>query len=453
MSSHDEAAPERALEIAVALAVTAGASAADGVAVESESSLAAVRLGEVEKIKLARERRLGLRCLVGTRSAVASTADFSEESLCRFASETVEMARLTAEDPAAGLPEAERLARDWPDLQLADPAGLALDPDARIEYARRCEAAALAMDPRLDNSEGAEFSLGATRVAYASSTGFCGSFESTRYGLSVSPVARQAGKMQCDGWWDTSRSLARLASPEEIGRIAAERTLRRLGARPVPTQRVPVVFDPQVAATLVGHVASAVCGTALYRRSSFLLGRLGERVASPLVQIIDDPRIIGAPGSRPFDGEGLPTQRTIVIEDGVLRSWLLDCYAARRLGLESTGSASRGIGDFPAAGPSNFFLAAGTHSPEQIIASVERGLYVTSLSGFGVNNVTGDYSRGAAGLWIERGTFVHPVEEVTLAGNLLEMLRDVEMVGDDLRLRTRIASPTLKIREMTLGGT
>jgi PmbA protein len=290
-------------------------------------------------------------------------------------------------------------------------------------------------------------------VAYASSAGFAGADDSTSYGLSVSPVARDGGAMQRDGWWDASRALGALASPEEIGRIAAERTLRRLGARPVPTQRVPVVFDPITAASLIGHLAGAVSGTALYRRSSFLLGRMGEAIASPELTVIDDARLVGAPGSRPFDGEGLPTRRSVIVENGVLRSWLLDTYAARRLGLESTASAGRGVGDFPAAGASNFFLSPGPHTPEEIIASVERGLYVTSLSGFGVNGVTGDYSRGAAGLWIERGVLTHPVEEVTIAGNLLDMLRDVEMIGDDLRLRTRIAAPTLKIREMAVAGT
>jgi PmbA protein len=453
VTARADLSPERAVEIAVALAAAAGATAADAVAVESESSSSAVRLGEVEKVKLARERRLGLRCLVGTRSAVASTADFSEASLQRFAADIVEMARIVAADPYAGFPAPAELARDWPDLQLANPEGLDLDPDERIERARRCEAAALAVDPRLDNSEGADFSLSSGRVAYASSVGFAGAYDSTSYGLSVSPVARENGAMQRDGWWDSSRSLARLAAPEEIGRIAAERTLRRLGARRVPTQRVPVVFDPITAASLVGHLAGAVSGTALYRRASFLLERMGEVVASPAITLVDDARVVGAPGSRPFDAEGLPTRRTVVIENGVLRSWLLDGYSARRLGLASTASAGRGVGDFPAAGPSNFFLEPGEHTPEAIVASVERGLYVTSLSGFGVNGITGDYSRGAAGLWIENGAFTHPVEEVTIAGNLLDMLRDVEMVGDDLRLRTRIAAPTLKIREMALAGT
>jgi len=448
-----ELRPERAVEIAVELARASGATGADAVAVVSESSLSAVRLGEVEKVKLSRERRVGLRCLVGTRSAVGSTADLTEAALRRFVQDAVEMARVVAEDPHAGLPETTALARDWPDLGLADPAGLGIGPEERLDRARRCEAAALAVDARLQNSEGADFTLSSGRVAYASSAGFAGAYDSTSYGLSVSPVARDGGTMQRDGWWDASRAIADLASPEEIGRIAAERTLRRLGARPVPTQRVPVVFDPITAASLIGHLAGAVSGRALYLRSSFLLDRMGEAIASPAFTVIDDARIVRGPGSRPFDGEGLPTRRSVIVEEGVLRSWLLDTYAARRLGLESTASAGRGVGDFPSAGASNFFLSPGPHSPEEIIASVERGLYVTSLSGFGVNGVTGDYSRGAAGLWIEGGVLTHPVEEVTIAGNLLEIFRDVEMVGDDLRLRTRIAAPTLKIREMALAGT
>jgi PmbA protein len=304
----------------------------------------------------------------------------------------------------------------------------------------------------LTNSEGAEFSVSSSRVVYASSLGFSGSYATTGYSLSVSPVAAENGTMQRDYWWDSKRALDALAEPEAIGRIAAERTLRRLGARPVPTQQVPVVFDPQAAATLVHHVAGAVCGGALYRRASFLLDKLGCEVAVPLVTITDDGRMPGGLGSSPFDGEGVATQRTSVIERGVLRSYLLDSYSARKLGRESTGNAARSVGDVPAASPTNLYLAAGSSSPEEIIASVDCGLYVTSLSGFGVNGVTGDYSRGAAGLWIEKGRLAYPVEEITIAGNLLAMLREIEMVGSDLVFRSSIAAPTVKIRRMTVGG-
>jgi PmbA protein len=432
----------------------AGATACDAVMVEMESSSTSVRLGEVETVKLARERRLGLRCFADHASAVASTADLSDESIEAFARQVVEMARAVAPDPTSGLPEAALLAQDRPDLGLFDPTGLDLAPEERVARAKRCEAAARGADPRIVNSEGADFSLGAAHVAYASSAGFAASYRSTSYSLSVSPVARDGdlGGMQRDYWYDASRSLARLAEPEEIGRIAAQRALRRLGARPVPTQQVPVVFDPQAAATLVGHLAGAASGGTLYRRASFLLDRLGSEVASPLVTVVDDGRLPGGLASRPFDAEGLATRRNLVVERGVLRSYLLDTYSARKLGLAPTGNAARSVGDVPGASSTNFYLEKGAHTPDEIVASVPRGLYVTGLSGFGVNGITGDYSRGASGLWIEDGRLTFPVEEVTIAGNLLQMLRDVEMVGDDLVFRSSVAAPTVKIARMTVGG-
>ncbi len=430
----------------------AGATASDAVVIETESSTTTVRLGEVETVKLARERRLGLRCFVDHASAVASTADLADEALDAFARQVVEMARAVAPDPTSGLPEPELLAKDVPDLGLADPSGLDLSPEERVARARRCEAAALGADPRIVNSEGADFAIHAAHVAYASSAGFAGSYRSTSYALSVAPVARDDSGMQRDYWYDASRHLSRLAEPETIGKIAAQRALRRLGARPVPTQQVPVVFDPQTAATLLGHVASAVSGGALYRRASFLLNRLGEQIASPLVNVVDDGRMPGGLASRPFDAEGLPTRRNVVIRGGVLETYLLDTYSARKLGLKPTGSAARSVGDVPGASSTNFHLEKGQHRPEEIIASVRSGLYVTGLSGFGVNGVTGDYSRGASGLWIENGELAFPVEEVTIAGNLLAMLRDVEMVGDDLTFRSAIASPTIRIARMTVAG-
>jgi PmbA protein len=430
----------------------AGASACDAVMVEHESSATSVRLGEVETVKLSRERRLGLRCFAGQASAVASTADLDGAAIDAFAGQVVEMARAVAPDPFSGLPDPTQLARALPDLDLDDPAGLDLSPEERVERARRCEAAALGSDPRLVNSDGADFSLSASRVAYASSAGFSGSYRSTAYGLSVAPIAQVDGHMQRDYWYDAGRSLARLADPETIGRTAAARTLRRLGARPVPTQQVAVVFDPQTAATLLSHLAGAVCGGALYRRASFLLDKLGEAIASPLVTVVDDGTLPRGLGSRPFDAEGTPTRRNVVVQSGTLQSYLLDGYAARKLSLHSTGNAARSVGDVPSASSTNFYLERGPHAPADIIASVPRGLYVTGLSGFGVNGVTGDYSRGASGIWIENGTLTHPVEEVTIAGNLLQMYRDIEMVGDDLQFRSSVASPTVKITRMTVAG-
>jgi PmbA protein len=436
----------------LAHATRAGAAAADAVLVESSAFAAGVRLGEIEKLTDARERRLGLRVFAGASSAISATADLTPSGLERFAADTVALARVTAADALSGLPDRAALATDRPDLDLWDEAATAPNPDDALAKARAAEGAALGADPRLSNSEGAEFSQDASTIAYASTLGFAGSYRRSSFHLGVEPVATHEGAMQRDFWYARSRHLAELEDPVAIGTRAAARTLRRLGARRVKTQEAPVIFEATVAVSLLGHLAGAVTGQSLYRGTSFLLGRLGDTIASPLMTVIDDGRMPRGHGSRPFDAEGLPTRRTVVVERGVLQSYLLDTYSARRLDLASTGNAARAIGDSPSASPTNFYLEAGTHTPEAIIASVDRGLLVTELIGFGVNPVTGDYSRGAAGLWIEHGEVVHPVEEITIAGNLLDMFRDIEMVGNDLEFRGSMASPMLKIRHLTIAG-
>jgi PmbA protein len=265
------------------------------------------------------------------------------------------------------------------------------------------------------------------------------------------------GAMQCDGWWSSARRLALLDTPEAVGREAARRTLRRLGARRVPTQRVPIVFAPEAARTLLGSIFEAASGDAIWRSASFLAGRLGEQIAAPNLTIVDDntmllPSGAGGFGSSPFDGEGLPSRRTVVVEAGVLRTYLMNTYSARKLGMKSTHNASRGLAGTPGIGCGNLYLTPGTLSEEQIIGDVPAGLYVTGLMGFGVNVVTGDYSRGATGLWIENGELTHAVEEVTIAGNLAEMLRNVTAIGSDLEFRSAVASPTLRIDGMTIAG-
>ncbi|MBI3303254.1 MAG: TldD/PmbA family protein [Deltaproteobacteria bacterium] len=428
-----------------------GVSAGDVIIATGESFSAGVRLGEVEKVLNAREKRLGLRLFVGHSSAITSTANFTRESLSALVEETVGLAKATAADEFSGLPAAKDLAQDFPDLDLSDSTPN-LTPEDKIALAREAEAAALGMDPRITNSEGAEFSNGSHEVLYANSLGFVGRYYTTSYSLSVVPVASQGGAMQRDYWYSSHRKLNKLEPAAVVGRKAAERTVRRLGARQVKTQEVPVVFDPQMAASLLRHLAGAVSGSALYRKTSFLLGKLGEKIAATGISIDDDARIPSALGSKPFDGEGLPTRRTPVVKDGILTSYLLDTYSARKLGLRSTGNASQSFADAPAASPTNFFLKPGNTSPEEIIRSVGSGLYVTELSGFGVNPVTGDYSRGAVGLWIENGELAYPVEEITIAGNLLEMFQNIEVIGNDLELRGTIAAPTLKIARMTIAG-
>ena len=428
-----------------------GATAADGFLVEERHFSATVRLGEVDTVTHSQDQRLSLRVFAGRASAAASTSDLSRDSLERLVEEATRLAGVTAEDPHAGLVDPAELIERLPDLDLSDPLGHASAPEEKIEVARLAEAAALATDPRISNSEGAEYWDRQARYAYATSSGFAKGYATSSFGVTVSPVAAQNGKMQRDAWYAMARRRARLEDPAVVGRTAAERALRRLGARKVKTTEVPVIFDPETAASLVRAVAGALAGPSLYRRASFLLDRLGSRIAAPAVSIVDDGLIVGGLGSRPFDGEGLPTRRTVVVNAGVLESYLLDTYSARKLGLASTHHAARD-GSGVSVATTNLMLLPGTASPAELIASVEQGLYVTELIGFGVNGVTGDYSRGAAGLWIENGKLAYPVEEITVAGNLLEMLAAVEGIGNDLVLRDRTAAPTVKIARMVVAG-
>jgi len=432
-------------------ATARGATAADGFLIEEREFSASVRLGEVETVTHSQDQRLSLRVFAGRASAAASTSDLSPASLERVVDEATRLARITAEDPHAGLPERGELIDRIPDLDLEDRSGDDPLPEEKIAVARRAEAAALAVDPRIENSEGAEYGDRRAHYVYATSSGFCGSYATSSFSVSVSPVAAQNGEMQRDSWYTVARKRARLEDPEAVGRTAAARALRRLGARKVKTVEVPVIFDAENAASLVRSIAGAISGPSLYRRASFLVDRLGTRIAAPSVTIVDDGLLPGALGSRPFDGEGLPTRRTVLVNEGVLESYLLDTYSARKLGGRSTHHAARD-GSGVTVGTTNLMLLPGTASAADLIASVDNGLYVTELIGFGVNGVTGDYSRGAVGLWIENGRLSYPVEEVTVAGNLLEMFSAVDGVADDLVLRDRTASPTLKIARMVVAG-
>lgn len=441
---------------AVEQARKAGADAADAVLVEDESLEARVRDREIEFVKQAKERTLGIRVLLGDRSggmrtAVTSTSDLSPEAVDRMAEESVALARATALDPSAGLPDGG-FADELPDLELSEPADRNVAVEARIEDARRAERAARDADPRIDNSEGSQVGSDFGRVVYANSEGFVGEYDTSSHSLSSEPLARDGDAMQRDYWMTVARKLSALEDPAAVGRRAAERAVRRLGAKRVPTCEVPVIFDAITAPSLVRHVLQCVSGYAVYREASFLSERMGDAIASQLVTIIDDGRIPGALGSKPFDGEGLPTRRNTVVEDGVLRSWLLDTYSARKLDLESTGSASRGAGTSPGVGPTNCWLEPGDESLEALIARTDRGLLITELIGMGFNPVTGDYSRGAAGLWIEGGEIVHPVEEVTIAGHLSEMLNAIDAVTSEIVWLGRVAAPALRIEHMTVAG-
>jgi PmbA protein len=429
-----------------------GAVEADAFMVEEELQTVQVRLGVVESLKHARENRCSLRIFTEAGSASATTSDLSPGALARLVDESVRLAQITRRDEHSGLPGREALAREVPDLDLWDPSGHAMGVDEKIDRARRAETAALEADPRVRNSEGAEFYDRQGRVAYASSAGFAGGFRVSSFALSVTPVASDDGDMERDYWYTSARHLADLESPEEVGREAARRAVRRLGGRKGGTTEVPVVFDPETAASLMRSVAVAASGPSLYRGTSFLIGQRGRTVASPRVTIVDDPMMRQGLGSRPFDGEGLPSRRTVLVDCGVLQSYLLDTYSARRLGLPATGHAAREGGGGVTVGYTNLYLEPGPWAPEEILRSVDQGLYVTELIGFGVNFATGDYSRGAVGFWIEGGELTYPVEEITIAGNLRQMMQDVEMVGRDLAFRDQTAAPTLKISRLTVAG-
>jgi PmbA protein len=429
-----------------------GASAADALAVEHNAFDVEVRLREVEKIQQSQQKRLGLRVFFGQRSATTATSDLSPASLERLVDDTCALARAMAEDSCAGLPEPAETLATIPDLDLWDEATVQLSVEDRTAMAKAAERAALDYDARITNSEGGEYSSSQSRVVYVNSQDFVGQYQAGSVHLAVAAIASDHMGMQRDHWFSAARKLSRLQSPAMIGQEAARRALRRLAAQKVPTQKVPVVFDPATASSVLGHLCTAVSGSAIYRGTSFLLDQLGTRIAPDGFTVYDDGTLPVALGSKPFDGEGLPTRRTVVVEQGVLRSYLLDTYTARKLGMRSTGNAARSAGEAPSVSPTNFYLEPGPYTPEEIIASVPCGLYVTELIGFGVNLVTGDYSRGAAGLWIENGELTHAVEEITIAGNLRQMLMHIEMIGNDFDLRRKVTAPTLKVAEMTVAG-
>ncbi len=433
-------------------ALAGGATAAEAVAREGEEFSTLVRLGQVEQLKEAGSRALGLRVFFGQRAASTYSSDFSSHGIQQLVEGALALARVTSEDPHAGLPAPSELGTLAGDLGLYYDDVHSLPADARIAYARRAEQAALDADPRISNSEGGSFDAASGRKVLANSHGFLGEYRRSHCSLAAVPIAQQDGSMQRDYWYAVARTLSRLDAPEEVGRIAAQRTLRRLGARKGKTAQVPVVFDPMVARSLLGHIFEAASGDSIYRGASFLVDKLGQRIAGDNVTVIDDGTLPGGFGTSPFDSEGVPTRRTPVIERGVLQSYLLNTYTARKLGLATTGNAARSLAGTPGIGAGNFFLQPGASAPQEIIAEVPDGLYVTELLGFGVNLVTGDYSRGAGGLWISGGELAFPVEEITIAGNLKEMLRNISRIANDLEFRGSVACPTLRIDGLTVAG-
>jgi PmbA protein len=437
---------------AIRLALELGASAAECTASEGEEFSTNIRMREVESLKQAGSRGMGIRVMMGKRAGSSYTSDLSSEGIRNMVRAALELAKITSEDPFAGLPDPETLGQITTPLNLYDHKIALMESEWKIEQARRAESAALSADPRITNSEGASFDSYLGHWIFANSLGFSGAYRTSSASLSAVPVARDNGSMERDYWHSASRSAEGLESPEEVGRRAAQRALRRLHARKIATQKVPVVFEPRTARSLLGELFEAVNGGAIYRHASFLAGKLGQKIAAENFTLIDDATLPALFGTAPFDDEGVTCQRTVVIERGVLRSYLLNTYTARKLGLKTTGNASRGITGNAGVGPGNFYLQAGPITEAEIIAGLSKGLYVTELLGGGANTVTGDYSSGAAGLWIENGELAYPVSEITIAGNLSQMLMDVEQIGSNLEFRSSIASPTILIREMTVSG-
>jgi PmbA protein len=443
----DQSALTELAERLVAAARRAGADAADAVAVRSVSLSVEVRNGAVEESQRAEGDDAGLRVLIGRRQAVVSTNDITGD-VAQLAERAVAMAKIAPEDPYAGLADPALLASAFLDLDLVDPD---LPSVAVLEQrAKSAEAAGLAVKG-VSKSDGASASAGIGGMVLATSQGFQGAYLSSRQGLSMVAIAGEGTAMERDYDFSSALHAADLDPAEKVGRTAGERTVERLNPRKVSTKRVPVIFDRRVAGGLVGHLASAINGSAVARKTSFLRDKLGERLFASGIRILDDPLRRRGLRSRPFDGEGVVAKPLAIVEDGVLKSWLLDCATARELKSTTTGHAQRGVSSTPSPGPTNLHLEAGEHSPEALMADIVEGFYVTELIGMGVNQVTGDYSRGAGGFWIENGKRTYPVSEVTIAGNLLDMFRGLTP-ANDLEFRYGTNAPTVRLEGLTVAG-
>jgi PmbA protein len=433
----------------VGRARAAGADAADAVFAADRSLSVSVRMAALEDVERSESEELGLRVFVGQRSASVSTSDLSSESLDQLVVRAIAMAREAPEDRWAGLAPADRLMHGQPPLLDLDD-GAEVEPRRLKELALAAEDAARAV-PGVTNSEGA--SAGATRavMALATSHGFTGAYAQTSHGLSASVLAGSGGAMERDHAHHSARYASQLDSPEAIGRQAGERAVARLDPAKIASGAMPVVFDRRVSAGLIGHLLGAISGSAITRKTSFLQDCLGKQVFASGITIYDDPHRPRGLRSRPFDGEGLPVQPMKLVDNGMLETWLLDSASARQLGLEPTGHAARGVGGAPGVGPSNLYMEAGSIPPETLIAEIDRGVLVTELIGQGVNGVTGDYSRGAAGFLIEGGEITRPVSEITIASNLKAMFLALTP-ANDLDFRYGINAPTLRIDGMTIAG-
>lgn len=412
-----------------------------------------LRLGRIEKLEQATSKGLGLRVFKNSATALTFTTDFGDRAVGDLVRETMEIVKVSNPDKHNGLAPKESLGVFDGKLKLYDDALAAIPAQKKIDLVREAEDAGRAYDKRIVNSNGARWSDSFGQLTLANSDGFTGQYKTTSASYSVQLLAEADGIKHTDGWYSFNRYFDKLDAPKAVGEEAARRVVARLGGRKIKSQIVPIVVDPQVSSELVDMVFGAASGTSIFRKSSFLIDKIGEKIASPLVTILDDPTMIDGPASRPFDAEGVRSMPVTIVDRGVLKSYVCDSYSARRLGLKTTGHAVRGYSSMPGVGSTNLFMKPGATDPKEIIAGVRKGLYLTELNGFGFNEVTGDLSRGASGFWIENGEKTYPVQEITIAGNVTKMLKDIAVVGSDLSFKLgSTAAPTLLISEATIGG-
>ncbi len=430
-----------------------GADAADVYIVSSDGFNTTVRLGEIERLQQSTSKGLGLRVFKNGATALTFTTDFQGKTVQDLVKETLEIVKVSNADKFNGLAPKEFLGEHKGKMMLFDESIAKLTPEKKIAMVKEMEDAGRSFDKRITNSNGASWSNSVGQITLANSDGFVGQYQTTIASMSVGLLAEEDGVKQRDGWYTFNRFFKNLASPKSVGEEAARRTIRRLGGKKVKSQAVQVVLDPDVASDFVGMIFGAASGSSIYRRSSYLVDKVGEQVAAPSITIIDDATMEDGLASRPFDAEGVKSSNVTVIENGVLKTYVCDSYSARRLNAKVTGNAVRSYQGAPSVGATNLFLKNGKTDPKDIIKSVKNGLYLTEMFGSGVNNVTGDFSQGASGYWIENGELSYPVQEITIAGNVLKVLKNVQMIGNDLSFKLgSTASPTLLIGEMTVGG-
>jgi PmbA protein len=441
-------------ESVVKKAIAGGADEAEVYFSQGYESEVKIRKGKVDLLTEAHPRALSLRLYRNKQAAVVYTSDLTPAALDELVSKALDMATIADPDPAAGLPDPEDLAFKYdPELGIWDPSVGDIPTEVKVDMVRRCEDAAFSFDPRINNTEGTSFGSNLRMVGLVNSLGFAGTYKYSICSVGLDAVVDDAeGKKQNGYWYSISNSFKGLKAPEEIGKIAAQRALNKIGGRKVPTRKLPVVWQPLVSSNLLGTLAGSISGDALEKRATFLIPCEGQKIGSDLVTIVDDPFKPGLRGTRPFDGEGVKVSRREVFSHGTFTGFNFNTYTARKTGRKTTGNATPAMGSLPGVGVANFYIEPGRQTPEEIIAGVEEGLYLTEMIGFGYNPVTGDFSRGAVGIWIENGQLTYPVSEINVAGNMREMLANISAVGNDLDFWFSIAAPTIRIDNMTVSG-